>query len=211
MHRRMEYATLGFVHPLAPEDRARANFYGVLAALFADAPNAALLRAIGTAQPLPEAESGSLPQAWNRLVAACQAMDPEAARQEYWDLFVGTGKSEVNLHASHWRSGFMMEKPLVELRDDLARLGLGRKPGTTMVEDHVSALFETMRLLIEGENERRPASLTEQRGFFERHMAPWLPDLCTALRQAPLANFYRPVGEFAELFVAIERDSLAID
>lgn len=211
MHRRMESATVRLVHRIEPEDRARADFYAVLAALYRDAPDAALLRAIGEAGELPPAESGSgFPHAWNRLVAACRAMDADAARQEYWDLFVGTGKSEVNLHASHWLAGFMMEKPLVKLRDELARLGLSRRSETALVEDHVAVLCETMRLLIEGENERGPASLHEQKGFFERHLDPWIGDLCTALRQNELANFYRPVGEFTEAFVAIERDSLAI-
>ena len=138
-------------------------------------------------------------------------MDPDAAQQEYWDLFVGTGKCEVNLHASHWRAGYMMEKPLVELRVDLARLGIGRKADSAMVEDHFSALCETMRLLIEGQGARRPAPPAEQKAFFERHLDSWVAQLCTALKQSPLANFYRPVGEFTELFMAIERDSLAID
>ena len=206
----MEASALNFVHRLDPEDRARANFYGVLAALYADAPGPRLLGAIGAAEHLPVAEAGSLPLAWNRLVDACRVMDAEAAQQEYWDLFVGTGKCEVNLHASHWLAGFMMEKPLVELRDDLAALGLSRKPSSTMLEDHVAALFETMRLLIEGDAERRPADVADQKRFFERHIEPWLGDLCTALKQTPLANLYRPVGEFTELFVAIERDSFAI-
>jgi hypothetical protein len=35
--------------------------------------------------------------------------------------------------------------------------------------------------------------------------------LCTALKNCSLANFYRPVAEFAELFMALERDSLAIE
>ena len=206
----MEASALNFVHRLDPEDRARANFYGVLAALSADAPGPRLLGAIGAAEHLPVAEAGSLPLAWNRLVDACRVMDAEAAQQEYWDLFVGTGKCEVNLHASHWLAGFMMEKPLVELRDDLAALGLSRRPSSTMLEDHVAALFETMRLLIEGDAERRPADVADQKRFFERHIEPWLGDLCTALKQTPLANLYRPVGEFTELFVAIERDSFAI-
>ena len=137
-------------------------------------------------------------------------MDPDAARQEYWDLFVGTGKSEINLHASHWLTGFMMEKPLVQLREELQRLGLARRPESPLVEDHLAALCETMRLLIEGHDGRRPASVAEQKGFFERHLLAWVPDLCTALKQNELANFYRPVGEFTESFVAIERDSLAI-
>lgn len=206
----MSASPLTFVHRLEPEDRARADFYGVLAALFADAPSARLLRAIADAQPLPDALSGTLPHAWNRLREACGAMDPEAAQQEYWDLFVGTGKSEVNLHASHWLTGFMMEKPLVELRSELARLGLSRKSESALVEDHISALFETMRLLVEGLGERRPSPVEEQQAFFERHIDSWVPDLCTALAQTPLANFYLPVGEFTKLFVAIERDSLAI-
>ena len=49
-----------------------------------------------------------------KLLDASAAMDPEAAAQEYTDLFVGVGKCEVNLHGSHWIAGFMIEKPLVE-------------------------------------------------------------------------------------------------
>jgi TorA maturation chaperone TorD len=198
-------------HRLEPEDRARANFYAVLAGLFADAPDAALLAAIGRSELLEDAQTGSLPLAWNRLVAASRVMDPEAARQEYTDLFVGTGKSEINLHGSHWRSGFMMEKPLVELRRDLAALGLARKPESTQIEDHVSALFETMRLLIEGDSSRSPANLSAQRGFFETHIGSWIFDLCTALSGSSLANYYRAVAEFAEMFMALERDSFAIE
>lgn len=211
MHRAMEASAVRIVHPIADEDRVRANFYGVLAALYADAPGSTLLHALGDADPLPDAESGTLPQAWNRLIDACRVMDPDAAQQEYWDLFVGTGKCEVNLHGSHWQAGYMMEKPLVELRDDLARLGIGRKADSAMLEDHISALCEAMRLLIEGQGGRRPASPIEQQAFFARHLDSWVADLCTALKQSPLANFYRPVGEFTELFMAVERDSLAID
>ena len=51
-------------------------------------------------------------------------MRPDAAAEEYNDLFVGVGKSAVNLHASHCLTGFMMEKPLVDVRATLARMGL---------------------------------------------------------------------------------------
>jgi len=207
----VEASPIALHNRLDPEDRARADFYAILAALFADAPDAKLLATVGATELLEDAEAGELPLAWNRLVAACRVMDPDAARQEHTDLFVGTGRTEVNLHGSHWRSGFMMEKPLVELRQDLAALGLGRKPESTQVEDHISALFETMRLLIEGDSTRSPANLSVQRGFFETHIGSWAFDLCTALKNCSLANFYRPVAEFAELFMALERDSLAIE
>ena len=207
----MTAAPVALHHRLDPEDRARANFYAILAGLFADAPDAALLASIGRSELLEDAEAGELPRAWNRLVAACRVMDPEAARQEHTDLFVGTGRAEVNLHGSHWRSGFMMEKPLVELRLDLAKLGLGRRPESTQVEDHLSALFEAMRLLIEGDPARPPSKLIIQKGFFETHVGSWVFDLFSSLKESPLANFYRPVAEFAELFMALERDSFAID
>jgi TorA maturation chaperone TorD len=203
-------APIRIVHRLAPEDRARADFYAVLAALLRDAPDAALLRTIGAAGPLPEAESGTLPHAWNRLLEACQAMDAEAAYQEYVELFVGTGKCEVNLHGSHWIAGFMMEKPLVKLRQDLAALGLARLPESTLTEDHAAALFETMRRLIEGGDDAPPAPINVQGRFFDDHILPWVMECCGAVKRSPLANFYVRVAEFCELFMAIERDSLAI-
>jgi len=200
---------LAFQHPLSPEDRARAEFYAVLARLFADAPDAALLRAIAGAERM---QSGThLMKAWNRLVDASAAMDPAAAAQEYTDLFVGVGKSEVNLHGSHWLSGFMLEKPLVELRRDLAALGLGRRDAVLMLEDHLSALFETMRLLIAGHDERRPAPIATQRGFFERHIASWAFRCCTAIRESAIANYYSCVAEFTEEFMALDRHALAMD
>ena len=196
-------------HPLSPEDRGRADFYALLARLFADAPDAALLAAIGRAEPI----GGDTPfaRAYDRLVAASGAMDAEAAAQEYTDLFVGVGRSEINLHASHWLAGAMMERPLVELRSDLAGLGLARRPDVAMVEDHLSALCETMRLLIAGHEDRKPAPVATQRAFFERHIGSWVFPCCTAMKQCTIANYYQRVGEFAEQYMALDRDALAMD
>jgi TorA maturation chaperone TorD len=205
LHRRLE-----------PEDQARADFYALLARLYADAPDAGLLRAIAAAPPLGEGgpdESGdeSLPATWETLRAASAAMDAEAAADEYNNLFVGVGKSEVNLHASHWLAGFMMEKPLAELRTALASLGLGRRADATLVEDHVAALFETMRILIAGHADRGPAKLSVQRDFFRAQIEPWIFRCCGAIRDCPVANYYRRVAQFAYSFMALERDSFAID
>jgi len=195
--------------PLSPEDRARADFYALLARLYADGPDAHFLHAVANADKI----DGDAPfaQAWNRLVAASGAMDAEAAAQEYTDLFIGVGKSEVNLHASHWLAGAMMEKPLAELRSELAALGLARRPDVTMVEDHLSALCETMRLLIAGQDQRNPAPVATQRAFFERYIASWIFSCCTAMRQSPIANYYARVGEFTEQYMALDRDALAMD
>ena len=201
--------TIALTHPLSAEDRARADFYALLARLYADGPDAQLLQTIARADTI--AGDSPFARAWNRLVAASGAMDAEAAAQEYSELFIGVGKCEVNLHASHWLTGYMMEKPLVELRRELAALGIARRGDVTMLEDHLSALFETMRLLIAGNDELPPAPVATQRAFFERQIACWVFSCCTAMRESPIANYYACVAEFTEQYMALDRDALAMD
>ena len=202
-------AAVALAHPLTPEDRSRCDFYALLGRLYADAPDAGLLASIAAAPRI----DGDLPLAatWNLLRAASGAMDAAAAAQEYTDLFIGVGKSEVNLHASHWLSGFMMERPLADLRGDLAALGVARRSDVVMLEDHLSALCETMRLLIAGDHGRTPAPLATQRAFFERHIASWVFVCCTAMRESAIANYYVRVAQFTEQYMALDRDALAMD
>jgi len=216
----IDSAPVVFSHRIDPEDQARADFYALLARLFADAPDRALLGAIAAAPALapatildPEtaAPAQGLAGAWDALRAASAATDAEAAKVEYDELFIGVGKSEVNLHGSHWLTGFMMEKPLADVRAELARLGIGREPEATLVEDHLSPLCEVMRLLITGRDEQRPAPISEQRAFFERFLQPWASRCCNAISEHPIANYYRRVGQFADAFLAIERDALVLD
>jgi len=215
----METVAIGLDRLLAPEDRARADLYALLARLFADAPDAALLSAIAHAAPLgvdtdierADGAAPDLPAAWDALRAASAAIDPDAVVEEYNDLFVGVGRSEVNLHASHWLTGFMMEKPLVEVRAALAGLGLARRPGVTLLEDHLAALCETMRILVAGQDGRAPSTIAEQRVFFERHVAPWVFACCTAICVCSVANYYRQVARFVQRYMALERDSFAIE
>jgi len=215
----METATITRQHRLAPEDEARADFYALLARLFAEAPDAGLLAAIAKAPPLRAATlteetataAGGLQAAWDALRAASAAMDPEAASQEYTDLFVGVGRSEVNLHASHWLTGHMMERPLAELRGRLAAMGLGRRDEAVILEDHLAACLETMRILVAGQGERRPAALAEQRDFFRDHIDGWVVRCCDAIMNCSVANYYRRVAQFTKYFLALERDSFAME
>jgi TorA maturation chaperone TorD len=197
--------------PIAPEDEARGGLYALLSRLFIAPPSVVLLEAVGTAELWDETDGNPLAAAWNRLVMASGAMDADAAAQEYTDLFVGVGKSAVNPHGSHWIAGFMMEKPLADLRTTLAEMGLARDPGVTMLEDHLAAVFETMRILIVGRGERPPVAPAVQQAFFTTHIAPWVFICCSAIEACPVANYYRRVAEFGSFFLAVERDSLAMD
>jgi TorA maturation chaperone TorD len=202
---------------LEPEDQARADFYALLARLFAAAPDASLLAAIAAAAPLAPAahpgnsgEAEGVAGAWDALRAASAAMAPEAAADEFQALFGGVGRSEVSLYASHYL-GPQSGRPLAEIRATLSRLGLARRPDSSEFEDHLALELETMRMLVAGDDERPPAPIAEQRAFCERHLASWVFDCCTAIQECPIANYYRRVAELTSFFLALERDSFAIE
>ena len=211
----MSDATVTLRHEIEPEDQARAEFYALLARLFADAPDASLLAAIAAAPALEPARRSDdsvdgLAPAWDAVRAASAVADPAAVRDEFQTLFVGVGRSEVSLYASHYL-GSHSGRPLAELRATLARLGLARRPESNEFEDHLSLVLETMRMLVTGDDERDPASLEEQRAFIDRHVLPWVQDCCIAISLNSVANYYRRVAEFTQCFVALERDSFATE
>ena len=206
----MTDAPIAFQPALADEDRARAEFYALLGRLYTDAPDAPLLAAIGASELWGDQDTNPLAGAWNRLVLASRGMDAEAAEQEYTDLFIGVGKAECNLLAAHWMPE-TLDGPLASIRAELARLGIARAHGSAVYEDHLGALCETMRLLIAGTSGRSPASLAVQREFFDKFLSGWVDRCCDAITQCEVANYYRRVAEFTCLFMAVERDSFAIE
>ena len=199
---------------VASEDQARADFYALLARLYAAAPDAVLLSSIAACDELSAdavSEGGrALADAWRNLVAASTAMDPAAAADEYQTLFVGVGKSEVSVHGSAYVKS-PGTSPLIEVRASLAKLGLARQTGVNVYEDHLATVCETMRALITGAGQGEPFAFAEQREFFESHVLPWVFNCCAAIQNSPVANYYRRVAEFTQLFMAIERDSFAIE
>ena len=197
---------------VSPEDHGRANFYALISRLFADAPDQALLSAIAGSPPLATEDDGAeLAMAWSKLISACMAMDTDAAREEYEAVFIGVGKAPLNLHASHHLTGFMMEQPLAEVRNTLARLGFARIESQTIVEDHLASLCEVMRLLIVGAEGVPASSVLVQRQFFALHIEPWFESCCSAITKSPLANFYSVVAQFTCSYLQVERDAFAID
>ena len=199
-----------------PEDQARGDFYALLARLFGAAPDAALLAAIAHAAPLlPDApvDGEGVPDlvaAWDALRAASNTFDPDVAAEEHQALFVGVGRSAVSPHASHYLAP-QSARPLAEIRAALAGLGLARRPETSEYEDHLAVLLETMRFLAVGDTATPAAPIAEQRAFFERYVASWVFDCCAAIESCPIANYYRQVAQFTRHFLALERDSFAVE
>ncbi|MGH8809901.1 MAG: TorD/DmsD family molecular chaperone [Noviherbaspirillum sp.] len=195
---------LKFEAPDSGEEIARADLYGVLEILFYEPPSQALLDTIAKSVDDAAAEGdGVLQQTWKSLADACGKTDANRVRDEYESLFVGVGKPEVMLYGSWYLSGFMMEKPLAALRDELAQLGLQRDARMPESEDHIAALCEVMRYLI-ASNDPLHANLETQRRFFAEHLQPWANAMCDAIAGHPQAHFYRSVAQLAKTFFEVE-------
>jgi TorA maturation chaperone TorD len=195
-----------------PEDLARADWYTLIGALFQSPPDAALLARIASAvEPAADAQADSqsdLAREFARLAGACASAGEDAVKQEYDTVFLGVGRPEVFLNASYYLSGFLHERPLADLREELANLGLARREEYSQTEDQIGSLCEVMRLLIV-DGGAMGAGLDVQRAFFTRFIAPWFEQMCDALEQCDSTRFYKDVGRLAKAFFAVER--LAFD
>ena len=196
---------------LPPEEAARAHFYALLARLLKAPPDGALLHAIAAAPGLDGDGSGELPRAWGELVAASSVMDADAAAEEHEALFATMGKPVVSVFAGFYTGATPVAHPRVRVRSDLAALGLAPRADATEPEDHFGALFEAMRVLVEGGAGRGPATLDEQRRFFESHVRPAAGRFFAALGDAQPSNYYRKVAALGAAFVALEAESFSLD
>ena len=185
------------------EETARAEVYGLLAALYYAAPSADLHANLKVAVTEAPAPGGVLESSWAELVAAARVHSSAEIALEYDALFGGMSKPEVYLFGSHYLSGFLNEKPLAALRGDIAALGLARDETLPETEDHVAYICEVMRYLIAGDDVA-VANLTRQREFFTLHVQSWLPAMCDAVMQHPKARFYRAVAAFTQAFTSVE-------
>ena len=185
------------------EETARAEVYGLLAALYYAAPTPLLYENLCVAATQAPAAGAVLESSWSGLVAAARAQSVLQITQEFDALFGGVSRPEVYLYGSHYLSGFLNEKPLAALRGDVAELGLARDDAMLETEDHVAYLCEVMRYLIAGDDVA-VANLTRQREFFTRHVQSWMPQMCETLAAHPKARFYRALAEFTQAFVSVE-------
>jgi TorA maturation chaperone TorD len=184
-------------------DLARAQEYALLAALLMRAPDAALLQRLarlgGDASPLGVAHV--------MLGEAAARASVQITEREYFNLFIGLGRGELLPYASYYLTGFLNERPLARLRDDLAEFGVERVDGHYEPEDHAATLCEIMSAFAGG---RFAAPEGAQRRLFEKHMAPWMGRFFADLERANGADFYRHVGTLGRTFFDIEAEAFAL-
>jgi TorA maturation chaperone TorD len=185
------------------EETARAEVYGLLAALFYAPPSAELLSQLRVAVTEAPAAGGFLEEPWRQFVGTVRELSDAQVANEHDALFGGVGKPEVYLFGSFYLSGFLNEKPLAALRGDLAALGLARDETMPETEDHFACVCEVMRYLIAGDDVE-VANLTQQQKFFSAHVQPWVPAMCEAITAHPKAKFYAALAAFTAAFISVE-------
>ena len=194
---------VSFVSPDDSEELARAELYGLLARLWIAPPDADLLTEFRVAVTEAPQTGSFLEAPWQSLVATMRATTVQAAASEYDALFGGVGKPEVFLYGSYYQAGFLNEKPLALLREDLSALGLERDETRGETEDHIACVFEVMRYLIAGDDVA-VSNLEQQRRFFRAHMQPWVEQMLDAVEAQPQALLWREVAALTRTFVQVE-------
>lgn len=184
-------------------DTARAQEYALLGVLLTRAPDVALLSGLSKLR----ADASPLGLAHAALAEAADKATVKSVEREFFDLFIGLGRGELLPYGSYYLTGFLHERPLARLRDDLARMGIARREGVVEPEDHAGILCEIMSGLVSG---RLPAAPDSDRTIFEKHMAPWIGRFFTDLENAEAADFYKRLGTLGRVFMNIEAEAFAL-
>ena len=187
---------------IAEEDRLRADLYNFLGLLLAGPPDEMLL-AQSAGLSGDDSEMG---QAIGTLAKLAKVSKPKAVTSEYNTLFIGLGRGELLPYASYYLTGFLNEKPLALLRQDMVRQGLERADNVFEPEDNIASLMEMMGAMIVGRF-GAPASLETQKQFFNKHVGPWAGHFYSDLETAKNSVFYAPVGTVGRLFMEIEAEA----
>lgn len=200
----------GWDHSAMSEgSRIRANTYSMLASLLSAPPQPDLLGLL-TSIELPPADqadhSGGIRRGWRQIRLAAAQSSPQSLDDEYHNLFIGVGRGEVVPYGSWHLTGFLMEKPLSDLRDDLKSLGLEAGEAHKDPEDHIAALCESMALVIRADD----IDEARERRFFMRHLHSWAGRFFADLQAAKSACFYKSVGFLGQKFVEMESQYLNI-
>jgi TorA maturation chaperone TorD len=190
---------------VAPEDLLRAQCYRLLARFLSSPPTAADLAA-GAQLSGDESDLGRAISAFARVCAGSQAA---AVAEEYQDLFIGLVRGELIPYGSYYLTGFLHEKPLAKLRQDMSRLGVQRNDSVAEPEDHIASLCEMMAGFIDG-SFGRALALDEQKAFFGAHIGNWAPVLFRDMEAAKASVLYATLGSVGRVFFEIEEGAFAM-
>lgn len=200
----------GHLHGVVEEDQNRARLYGLLSRVLA-APMSndtlEIVRGLSSAQVGDESD---VLEALGEIGKIAIKTTRVSAEEEYTLLFHGMGSGgEIQPYLSYYLTGFVYEKPLASLRDNLREIGIKASGVSKEPEDHMAFICEVMSGLILG-TFHKVASLLEQKQFFQRHLEPWGMRFFKDLEEAKSAKLYKPIGMLGQVFLKIEEEAFSM-
>ncbi len=184
-------------------DVLRGAEYSLLSVLLGAAPSAELLARVaelrGDATPLGMAHL--------ELAEAASRTNEAAVSREFFNLFIGVGRGELLPYGSWYQTGFLHERPLARIREDMAQLGIEREGPSKEPEDHIAILCEIMAGMAQGQFE---ADVDQQARFFDRHVAPWAAKFFADLEINQAATFFKSVGRVGRTFIELEQEAFKL-
>ena len=187
---------------LIPEDVHRASLYALLNSLLAKAPSEEILSNLAALS----GGNNEIGLSIETLTLLARKVDIKTIHREYQNLFIGVGRGELLPYGSFYMTGFLNEKPLANLRDDMKRIGIARSEGNSDPEDHIASLCEMMSGIISNQFYTK-LSMKEQRDFFSTHIGPWAKHFFKDLEGAENSVFYAPVGRLGSAFMEVEMEA----
>ena len=188
------------------EDQLRADMYSFIANMIRTEPSQELIDSVKSLS----GDSSSIGSSIKLISKLASTLHISEIQQEYVNLFLGVGRGELLPFASYYLTGFLNDKPLSKLRDDMNKLGVVRLKEVKEPEDHVSSLFDIMAGLITGQF-GKVYSISEQSDFFEKHLNSWVHLLMSDIESAKTAVFYAPIGSLGKEFINIEREAFRMN
>lgn len=184
---------------LAAEDQLRVQLLQLLATPLSAPPSAELLEALSNIG----GDDTALGQALSACGAAARDTNPEAEAEAYQDLFIGIGAGILVPFGSYYQTGFLHEKPLASLREDMSSFGVEQDPSVKEPEDHIASVLEMMAGLIDGRFGTE-VSLERQKTFYDDHVGSWAPHFFKDLAATRQSAFYSALGALGVIFLEIE-------
>ncbi|WP_193139919.1 MULTISPECIES: TorD/DmsD family molecular chaperone [unclassified Meridianimarinicoccus] len=194
--------TMATALEIAEEDRLRADLYDFLGALLAAPASVDMLKKCAGLS----GDDSDLGQAIGTLARVARVSKPKAVETEFNALFIGLGRGELLPYASYYLTGFLNEKPLAQLRQDMAAQQITRAENVYEPEDNIASLMEMMSGLILGRF-GAPAALNVQKTFWNKHIGPWAGHFFSDLEAAQHSVLYASVGTIGRVFMEIEREA----
>ena len=187
------------------EDRLRADLYNFIGLILSGPPDRMLLDQCAGLN----GDDTELGQGIATLAKLARLTKPATVEAEFNRLFIGLGRGELLPYASYYLTGFLNEKPLALLRQDMAARGLARADNVFEPEDNIASLMEMMGAMIAGRF-GTPATLEQQKTFFNKHIAPWAGHFFADLEGAKNSVFYAPVGKIGRAFMEVEAEAFRL-